>query len=310
MAVKIRLKGHESFNIREGWLRKGLFAVSENNIENIDNNEAKDIFADECATDTLGVGANMVKSIKYWLHVCGLIDEKRTKKGRKISILSSGFGDIINKNDPYFEEIFTLWLLHYKLATNIENATSWYLLFNDFNISEFSKEDLFKGLEISISRLDPNISYSERSLYDDCSCIIRTYYTSNSDLGNPEENLSCPLAELGLLDRKLTLDKKEIYIKRKPKIDILDSRVILYVILDRLRGTTNTTLDKLINENCNIGKIFNLDRILVNYYLDELEKEGYLTINRTAGLDMIYLKKEINPEDLLKEYYQQLRRED
>lgn len=310
MVVKIRLKGHESFSLREGWLRKGLVAITENNMNiSLEDEKARDIFTSEHAIDVLGVGSNMVKSIKYWLQACGLSEERRTKKGRRISALSSEFGKIINKHDPYFEEIFTLWLLHYKLVTNIENATSWYLFFNDFNANEFSKEDLFKGLDISMARLNPELSYSEKSLYDDCSCIIRTYYTNNDALKSPEENLNCPLAELDLLGRKITLDKKEVYIKKKPRVDILDSMVILYVIVDKLKGEMNTTLDRLLNEEGNIGKVFNLDRILVNYYLDQLEKEGYLIVNRTAGLDAVYLKKEIGCVDLLNYYYKQLRRE-
>ncbi|GIM28835.1 hypothetical protein CPJCM30710_15010 [Clostridium polyendosporum] len=304
MAVKIRLKGHESFNIREGWLRKGISVVYEKNMPYIDNEDAKDVFSEDDAVDTLGVGSNMVKSIKYWLQACGLIDDRRTKKGRRLSILSSGFGDIVNKNDPYFEEMFTLWLIHYKLVTNLENATSWYLFFNDFKVNEFSRHDLYNGLELGLSRLDLNLKYSERSLHDDCVCIVKTYSTNTEDLKNPEENLCCPLAELGLLNRKVNLDKKEVFIKKKPRVDILDPRVVLYVIVDRLNGEANTTIDKLLNENCNIGKVFNLDTSLINYYLDELERRGYLTVNRTAGLDTIYLKKEINCIDLMNEYYQ------
>lgn len=29
----------------------------------------------------------------------------------------------------------------------------------------------------------------------------------------------------------------------------------------------------------------------LNEYLDHLEGQGYLTVNRTAGLDMVYLKR-------------------
>ena len=36
--------------------------------------------------------------------------------------------------DPYLEDIGTLWLLHYNLAKNMEDATSWYFFFNEFNL--------------------------------------------------------------------------------------------------------------------------------------------------------------------------------
>lgn len=41
------------------------------------------------------------------------------------------------------------------------------------------------------------------------------------------------------------------------------------------------------------GRILNLKRMALNEYLDRLEGQGYLTVNRTAGLDMVYLKKKI-----------------
>ena len=47
-----RLKGHESFTLREGWLTKGLNAVHEN----------PRVFSESSGADALGVGTNMAKS--------------------------------------------------------------------------------------------------------------------------------------------------------------------------------------------------------------------------------------------------------
>ena len=60
-----RLKGHEKFQLREGWITKGLYSVSKN----------PKIFTGNDGTDQLGVGNNMVKSIKYWMLAMGLIGE-------------------------------------------------------------------------------------------------------------------------------------------------------------------------------------------------------------------------------------------
>ena len=67
--AKYKIKGNESFPIREGWLSKGMFAITENPY----------IFSDMNAMDRLGVGSKMVKSIKYWLLVSRLAAEKREK---------------------------------------------------------------------------------------------------------------------------------------------------------------------------------------------------------------------------------------
>ena len=54
----------------------------------------------------------------------------------------------------------------------------------------------------------------------------------------------------------------------------------------------------------NIGKVFNLDRVLINEYLDQLRVSGYMTLNRTAGLDMVYVNDNRTPEGVMREYYE------
>ena len=74
---EIKIKAHESFYIREGWLRKGLTAVEEDGT----------IFSNAInAIDTLGVGSNMMKSIKYWLRVTGLTEEERAEGGKRVQV--------------------------------------------------------------------------------------------------------------------------------------------------------------------------------------------------------------------------------
>ena len=53
---------------------------------------------------------------------------------------------------------------------------------------------------------------------------------------------------------------------------------------------------------------FNLDeksvkRSAVNY-LDKLDAAGYIKVDRTAGLDVIYPMKELDSDAILKEYYE------
>lgn len=129
MANKInyKLKGHEKFPLREGWMNKGISAAKENGTH---------IFLENQGPDMLGVGTNMVKSIRYWMQACCLL----VKEGNK-EILSD-VAEAIYKNDPYFEDVFSLWLLHSSIAKNIEHATVWYMFFNRFDVDSFTKVDL------------------------------------------------------------------------------------------------------------------------------------------------------------------------
>ena len=92
MATKFRAS--ETFFIRKGWLSKGMRYVS----------QKPDVFVDkkENPMDVLGIGANMVKSLRYWLQAVGLTSEPL--KGRRIQTLTD-FGELVHKHDPYTEEL-------------------------------------------------------------------------------------------------------------------------------------------------------------------------------------------------------------
>lgn len=293
---KFKLKGHESFYIREGWLTKGIRNVY---------NDSK-VFIDDDATEKLGVGSNMVKAMRYWLKASGLTEEKKNKNGKWEQFLTEDFGQLIYDNDLYFEDIFSLWLVHYKIASNKELATSWYLFFNDILVNELYKDDLKEEMVYALNRFTNNAIFSEKSLYDDCDCIIKTYYTGKKEKIDPEDNKVCPLSELGLIFTEKVGPNKEIILKTKPALDKLNKLVVLYIILDNMADSKSISIEHVLNNKCNAGKILNLDRNLLNEYLDLLRNDNYLKIIRTAGLDQIYIEN-IKKDEVIIEYYRQLK---
>ena len=293
--VKLKLRGHESFYIREGWLTKGIVAI----------NKDKYILSNTIsAIDELGVGSAMVKSIRYWLQALSLTDEKRGEKGKRYQELSEDFGKILFENDKYFEDLGTLYLLHYKLVSNKDLATTWNLFFNSIKATEMTKYHMEEGVKQLILNIDPQYEISERSLSDDCNCLIKTYFAEKNDLKNPEDNMICPFSDLGLIKKEHIRGKDEIIYKTVPERNKLDKLIVLYVIMDNLGDKQSTTIKNLIEDENNIGSIFNLDKNTINYYIDILRDEGYLRVNRTAGLNTIY------PTDLavniLDKYYSRL----
>ena len=293
--VKLKLRGHESFYIREGWLTKGIVAI----------NKDKYILSNTIsAIDELGVGSAMVKSIRYWLQALSLTDEKRGEKGKRYQELSEDFGKILFENDKYFEDLGTLYLLHYKLVSNKDLATTWNLFFNSIKATEMTKYHMEEGVKQLILNIDPKYEISDRSLSDDCNCLVKTYFAEKNDLKNPEDNMICPFSDLGLIKKEHIRGKDEIIYKTVPERNKLDKLIVLYVIMDNLGDKQSTTIKNLIEDENNIGSIFNLDKNTINYYIDILRDEGYLRVNRTAGLNTIY------PTDLavniLDKYYSRL----
>ena len=214
----MKFRAHDTFAIRKGWLNKGL-----RNIE-----KAPDVFIskDNNPMDVLGIGANMVKSLRYWLQATGLTVEPNS--GKRTQSLTT-IGEIIYNNDPYFEETGSLWLVHYGLATNFEDATSWYLFFNEFQMQEFSEDDFYKSLRKFITMQDGETMPSSRAISDDFKCIINTYYSGKRNSGDdidPENNIECPLTELGLISYVATTQGNRIYRKCTPKNENIPDLII------------------------------------------------------------------------------------
>ena len=294
MAMKFR--AHDTFFIRKGWLSKGMKYV----------HSKPDIFVskDENPMDVLGIGANMVKAMRYWIQAVGLTEEPIN--GRKIQTFTP-LGQCVFTNDRFIEELGTLYLLHYRLASNKSEATAWYYFFNEFTMSEFSRDDFVDFLQRQI-RINENVAaVALRSLNDDFSCIINTYLPrnkSNPSHVNPESNIDCPFGELGLID--ILSKEKKTYRKVSPPANTINPWVALAVIVDQANGAKEISLNELLTSPCNIGRTFNLDAISMLDVLYQIERIKKIKINRTAGLDVIQILDELSFQDCIKAYYESI----
>lgn len=299
---KVKLKGNESFNFREGWLRKGMRCVA----------ECPDLFSQDDVMERLGVGSKMVKSIRFWLQATSLCEEKYTNSGRSRSqFLTNDFGRVIFECDPYFDDLFTLFLVHYHIVANDTLCMAWNIFFNEYEGRDFSREDMIKVCKSFLDKkMDEGCTYSDSSFSDDCINILKMYIDNHSEYpdkatlieAHPEESLACPLVELGLIQK--SVKTKGAYIKTSPSHGRLDKLAVLYVITKNLsENKPSVSIDDLFTAPNNIGKVYNLSRVAINEYLDQLRVSGYLTINRTAGLDMVYIESGKNPKDIMLEYY-------
>ena len=289
----MKFRARDTFFIRKGWLSKGMRCVS--------NKPDVFISRDENPMDVLGIGSNMVKALRYWLQVIGLT--KEPAKGKKYQSFTE-FGRLVYKYDTYIEELGTLFLLQYHLATQKEEATAWYFFFNEFTMAEFSREDFVAGLQKYIKMNDSNAEHALRSLNDDFQCIINTYlprYKLKTARVSPENNIDCPFGELGLVD--IMNSRKKTYRKCIPDSRNLDPYVILAVVADNADGRREISLNELLTAPCNIGKVFNLDSITMLEALYRIEQLELIKINRTAGSDVITLQEDLSFLDCVEHYY-------
>ena len=292
----MKFRAHDTFFIRKGWLSKGMERIV----------SKPDLFVDknENPMDILGIGSNMVKSLRYWLQVVGLTNEPIS--GKRLQTLTA-FGTEVYKNDRYIEELGTLYLLQYQLAKQKNEATAWYFFFNEFNMSEFTKEEFVQEIQNYIMMSGEESSVALRSLNEDFMCIINTYlprYKMTPDKVSPENNIDCPFGELGLID--VANKKNKTFKKAIPAAKSFNPWIVLSVIEDRANGRNEIGLNELLMSPCNIGKVFNLDAITMLDILHLIENLGMIKIIRTAGLDVIHLNQQLTFIECVKKYYESI----
>ena len=273
--------------MREGWFAKGLTEVAVN----------PRLFTKEnyLGADALGVGSAMARAIKYWMMVCGL-----TKEIRGVGTTLTEMGKMIAEQDLYLEEIFTIWLLHIQVASNAEKATICHLFFECMPMGEFTREQMQENLHRELLRFSGEKEISERSFTDDCHTFLQMYAGQTDKTQDPEDKKRSVFAKLHLITNNFQGCRRE-----RAAMDRLPKEIVLLVLLGIMPERQGESIEKLLTCENGPGKLLSLDRILLNEYLDMLEEDGYVRINRTAGLDMVYLSEKV-PEalEIIRNYYE------
>lgn len=182
-----RYSGHESFACRYAWLPKGYNAIVED----------PSIFSDqERAMVRLGVGKNMVRSIRFWVETMGVAEP-----GRNRTLEPTPFGKAVFSDpgyDPYLEDIRTLWLLHWNVTSRPVGALfAWDFLFHKWPYAELTRSEALSAFNRESRRL--NQSRSEVTLGEHLDVFLHTYVPRKGNARPSEESLDCSLAELELL---------------------------------------------------------------------------------------------------------------
>jgi hypothetical protein len=183
----MRFSGHESFACRYPWLPKAFRAIEQ------DPAAFRD---EEQAMVRLGVGKNMVRSIRFWAEVMGVAAPRADK-----TLKPTCFGQAIFAEggfDPFLEDVRTLWLLHWQVAARVENPLfAWDFLLHHWPYAELTRSEALAAFIRESRQL--NLSHSEVTLGQHLDVFLRTYVSARGAQGVLEESLDCPLAELELL---------------------------------------------------------------------------------------------------------------
>ena len=275
-SIRYRFSGHQTFVARNGWLEKGVRFIR----------EAPGGFLADDAVVRLGVGKNMVESIKYWCLQTGLIEDADKSGAMRIAELGQFlFGDEEGQGvDPFLEDNASLWLLHHHICTAAP-LSSWSMAFNHWNKPEFTKDELASFIVRKLS--DEGASISENTVKRDVDCFVRAH-TGTSNGG--EESFDSPFLALRLLQATTSSGLYRFNIGRKHDLpDAIVGFAILMFMLEETGGDLDDSLDRLLFDPRSPGQVFKLDKgTLVDAVLSLGErKNGQLSYSDTAGLDTV-----------------------
>lgn len=295
---------HETFYIRDGWLNKGIQAVIENH----------NIFLEDEAPEVLGLGKNMVRSLRFWMQAGGITCEERV--GSRTAQKLTQFGHLLHKYDPYQELDGTLWFLHHNLISNHKLTTTWYWFFNHYVPTRFTLREFLDRLKawLNTQVAEESKNVADSSLRKDFDCLLKTYLPSQRDT-SPEDVLESPLTTLGLLSAYTDFDdelgkKVKAYRLEVGSLDNIHPLVMLYVLLrsqqiGERREAQQVGLQTVLREPCNVGRTFNIKPTDFEDLLSQLNDrypQWRVQLTRTSGLDQLTLPN-VAAEVVMERYY-------
>jgi len=298
--LSVAFSGHETFVFRYGWLKKAVDAVT----------ERTDAFSSDDAMVDLGVGKNMVRSIRHWALATRILEESTGTRGAHLSCTALGkvlFGS--QGLDPYLEDINSLWLLHWNLVSNERRSTSWSWAFNLLSDNEFTRESLTSLITDELQRRGAKLP-SSNSLGRDIDCFIRTYAVPRDKKTLVlEDSLDCPLVELQLVEEDVA---PGLFYFRRGEQNTLANELFVYALLDFWDRTAPNRETLAFADIAygfgSPGSSFKLDENSIAERLDSLERttEGSLQYADTAGLKQVYRRGALEPLRFLNSYFERV----
>lgn len=303
--LQYRFSGHESFPCRYAWLPKAFRAIGDD----------PDVFSsEEDAMVKLGVGKNMVRSIRFWMQVSA-IASARLRGGYE----RSEFGKVLLKRgglDPYLEDRRTLWLIHWQIATQVrEPLFAWDCLLNTWSGSTFSRTEALEAFGRQTRTLGRKLSPVTLAQHFDI--FLHTYVpTQGKKAEVQEDTLDCPLVELELIVRagERSMEKSEgrepVYAFNRDKKDDITGKLFAFCMEDFWRKCreheSTLQLSDVANARYSPGRIFLLSEWDIRDRLERLEEDsdGAFRFEETALFQRIVKVKKADSIGLLSAIYE------
>lgn len=260
--MKTSFSGHEKFECKASWLPLAY--------RDIDI-----VFSDlETAMALTGIGSNKVKSLRQWIHKFSLLDDSAFTED----------ANLIFSHDPYLEKLDSLWILHAYLTQNFEKATLYYLFFNEFFLSSFSRESLLHKLQNWCD--EHEIKMSANTLESDVAVLTRMYLKNDEK----DQFSASVFHDLNILHK---VENEFVFNVKNPAA--LSDDAFLYIFLYFIRNHKGNTISVKDLEQGKSSLQYTLC-LTEEKLLEKLEKLSSLTNEKiayqeAAGIKQIYINQ-------------------
>ena len=289
---KPHFSGHETFPLRQLWLKKAYSQVKES--IDVGAKNSRGLFSNDDAIVKFGVGKNMASAIRHWALACGIIAESE-----EFGFITTPLGDKLfgeDGLDPYQEHPTTAWLIHWKLAGEGKRSTTWRWLFNYVLEPTLDTENLLSNLQVFAK--DNDYKISPTSLKRDIECCLRCYVPRSTE-DSPEDISDSVLGELSLINQT---SRGHFEFSRGNKRSLKDG-LFAYSLINfwesHSPGTATISFESIAHEYGSPGRVFKLDEATV---LDRVQglndaTKGKLNWSDTAGMKQVSRKLDLTEKD-------------
>ena len=283
MEQRYTFSGHESFPCKTLWLKKGYDFVV----------QGKDFNKPE-AVIHLGVGKNMVASIRYWLRVFGICE------GDEPTPLGDYLFNEVDGKDKYIEDLATLWFLHFNLVFN-QHASLYHTVFCGYQKghAQFDREQIATYVKLDMIEADKQNAFNENTVKKDIAVLVQNYSLPRKPQSN--EDFSSMLIDLDLIRQNSEGKGYYFNIEGKRKVT---KEIFMYALLKlkEREGDNTLSYDTVQDE---IDLTFCMQDYETIEMLKFLAKDysEYVSYIDNAGIRFVQFTKELSKEQVLNDYY-------
>ena len=280
---KYTFSGHESFPCKSLWLKKGYdFVIGGND------------FNSPQAVIGLGVGKNMVASIRFWLKAFGITEYD------KVTWLGDYLFNEKNGKDKYLEDIATLWLLHFNLVFS-EEATLYKMFFCGVQRerTHFEREQVLTYVKLRMVEAGKMTLFNANTVKKDIGVLLQNYSLPRKPQSN--EDFSSLLIDLDLI--RQSSESKGYYFNIDGKRKVT-KEIFLYGLLKlkELEGDNTIAFDTIQER---VGLVFCMQDYETIEMLKQLagEYSRYFIYSDVAGIKQIQFTEDLDIAQVLDNYY-------